>query len=103
MRLAIRLLSLTVILAFGVRQGGNPNTDTLARELGTEVAMTVEGPVFLPVFAPAKMGRRCSLPTVTSRADETQSEMIAAIVNRAAECSLLEAAAKPKRHRGEVH
>ena len=95
MRLAVRALLLTLVLALGVRQGGNPNSDTLALELGTEVVMTVEGPVILPVFVPAKMARRCSLPAVTSRPNETQSEIIAAVVNRGAECSLLEAVAKP--------
>ena len=35
MRFATRLLLLTVILTFGVRQGGNRDADTLALELQT--------------------------------------------------------------------
>lgn len=85
-----------------MRQGGNPNSDTLALELGTEVVMTVEGPVIQLVLVPVKIARHtCSLPRI-SRPGATANEMIAAVVNRAAECSLLEAAAKPERRQGEV-
>jgi hypothetical protein len=96
MRLAGRALLLTIGLALAVREGGNPNADTIALELRTEVVMTAEGLVILPVFVPAtaKIARRCSLPTI-SRPGATESEMIAAKLNRAAECALLDGAAKP--------
>lgn len=93
---------LTLVLALAVRQGGNPNADTLALELGTEVVMTVEGPVIQPVLVPVKIAQHtCSLPRI-SRPGATANEMIEAVVNRAAECSLLEAVAKPARTRNNV-
>lgn len=94
MRLAIRLLSVAVILTFGARHGGNPAADTIAMELKTEVVMTAWGLAIVPVVAPAKVARGCSLPTVNFRAYETQRQVIEAVVNRELECSLRDAAEK---------
>jgi hypothetical protein len=101
MRLATRALLFTIVFAIAVREGGNPNSDDLALELGTEVAMTVEGPLILPVLVPTGIARRCSLPTI-SRPGALDDEMIAAVVNRAAECSLLEAVEAPNHVVGNV-
>jgi hypothetical protein len=97
MRLTVRAFLLTVGLALGVREGGNPNSDNLALELSTEVVMTNAGPVIQPALVPvrARSARPiCAVPSVIFRANTTQNEMIAAVVNRAAECALQEAVAK---------
>jgi hypothetical protein len=64
--------------------------------------MTDEGPVLVPVFVPVTFARRCSVPTI-SRHGATENEMLAAVVNRAAECAVLEVATKPEQRKGEVH
>jgi hypothetical protein len=96
MRFAGRILLLIALVALGVRQGGNPNSDTLALQLTTEVVMTVGGPVIVPVVAQAKIARECPLPII-SHAGATEKELIAAVVNRAAECAVLEAATNSAR------
>ena len=101
MRSAGRVGLLTLILMLGVREAGNPDSDTIAMELRTEVVMTASGPVIVPVLAPAKKARRCSLPTI-SRPGATENEMLAAVVNRAEECAIQEAIAKPEGRWSEV-
>jgi hypothetical protein len=102
MRFATRVILLIAILTFGVRQGGNPDADTLALELQTEVVMTVGGPAILPVFVPRKLAHKCSLPSVNSRANETQRQIIAAIANRAVKCAVENLVAKPIQRKGVV-
>ena len=102
MRVPVRMFLLTVLLALGVQQGGNPNSDTLAQELTTGVVMTAEGSVIVPVVAPARFARRCSLPNI-SRPGATGNEIIAAVINRVAECAILEAVTKSDHAGRDVH
>jgi hypothetical protein len=91
MRLTVRVLLLTIAVSLGVREGGDPNSDTLALELRTQVAMTPAGLVIQAVLVPAAAGGTrhvCVLPAVRLRENETQREVIDAVVNRAAECAL---------------
>jgi len=102
MRFPVRMFLLTVLLTLGVQQGGNPNSYILAQELTTGVVMTVEGSVIVPVVAPARFARRCSLPNI-SRPGATGNEIIAAVINRAAECAILEAVTKSDHAGRDVH
>jgi hypothetical protein len=102
MRFPVRMFLLTVLLTLGVQQGGSPNSDTLAQELTTGVVMTDEGPVIVPVFVSAKTRHKCLLPTI-SRPGASEKELIAAVVNRAAECAILEAVTKSDHAGRDVH
>ncbi len=105
MRSAGRVVFLALGLALGVRETGKPDSDTIPMELRTEVFMTGEGfslvPVFLPVTAHPR--RSCARETGDSRASMTGNEIIAAVANRAVECSLLDSAVGSNRISGNVH